>query len=570
MGELSECVDVQNWDGDAERWESVLEKEANEDPFAMASDDPQNADGQSVRESLPCRVRSHIRSVVDSSSFELLIGLVILANCVNIGLDQHNRLHKDSLEYVETMENIFIAIYVIELVLRFTSHGVYALRDRWVIFDCLLVTCSVFFQWVYPLLAGFKMTEAEPLTLLRAMRLVRVARAIRVLYQFRTLWMLLMGLLGSAGTVVYTLVIMILLFFVFGVAGIELTNFNAKAIETSEFYDPEFRELTDKYFSSVVGAMMTLMQFATADTINEVYRGFIVKEPYLVFYFGLVIVVVQIALMNLVTGVIVNSAMEQANSNKEAEKVLRLRQKKLMLRKIRKALKRIDEDHSGEISLQEMMDMSDSDWELLVEVLKGCRSEDPLALFKAVDVEDRGVVDIEEMCQHIWKEFTSKVPANVAGMQQVLSFCVDQSKAFLEQQDEVMEELDRMQQALRRAETRLNVSMLHAAERAPGGEIGKPPARFSEGESACQRASADSLLSAETLSTVAEEPRAASNEKVLALKRSLRDAAEGNRFADVRALADRIEALVSASARPRLVAGLGSRASDCSGCWGLH
>merc|ERR1719422_2371611 len=105
--------------------------------------------------------------------------------------------------------------------------------------------------------------------------------------------------------------------------------------------------------------MLTLFQFVCLDSVGAIYRPLVLKQSHLVFYFVGIIMVVPIVLMNLVTAVIVNGAIEQAGQDKEARAVHQ--EQKQMIRELARIFVSLDEDDSGKVSLAEIQKISLTD-----------------------------------------------------------------------------------------------------------------------------------------------------------------------------------------------------------------
>ena len=143
-----------------------------------------------------------------------------------------------------------------------------------------------------------------------------LVRTVRLFAQFKVLWMLVRGLLGSINTICFTFIILFLLVYVFACVAIELIT---KAPLRGN--DSEFDMLVDLYFKDMWTSMMTLTQFVNLDSIGGIYRAIIPYNLFVyTFLFSGFILIVSVALMNLVTAVIVEGALEQAISDKEAAK----------------------------------------------------------------------------------------------------------------------------------------------------------------------------------------------------------------------------------------------------------
>eukprot|EP00913_Durusdinium_trenchii_P030381 g28458.t1 len=113
--------------------------------------------------------------------------------------------------------------------------------------------------------------------------------------------------------------------------------------------------------------MLTLMQFVTVDSVAIIYGPLVRKNGkyYLAIYFCAIILIVSIALMNLVTAVLVEGALENAQNDKEADKEIEavpmdVLPKELFEKSGISSMKEIfailDVDGGGELSQDEFVD----------------------------------------------------------------------------------------------------------------------------------------------------------------------------------------------------------------------
>merc|ERR1712118_424532 len=102
--------------------------------------------------------------------------------------------------------------------------------------------------------------------------------------------------------------------------------------------------------------MITLVQFVTLDSIGAIYRRMIPLKPvyYSIFFFSFILVV-SISLMNLVTAVIVEGSLDQANSDKEVNSAYKAAAMKKLIPQIRDLFKQMDADGSGDLDLDEVL-----------------------------------------------------------------------------------------------------------------------------------------------------------------------------------------------------------------------
>ncbi|CAD7955155.1 unnamed protein product [Amoebophrya sp. A120] len=352
------------------------------------------------------KLRYHVQWMLSLQKFDAAIGIVILMNSITIGIESHYEITGQSTSFFADIEHIFLSIYMLELLARFYGFGLGCLKSGWVMFDAILVFVGVLSTWVLPSIFSETPEELGPLLVLRVLRLLRLARAVRLLVAFKTLWMLVRGLLSSAGTMCYTFVLIFLILYVSGVLAVELITKNKSQYAD----DAQLAAIVDNHFNGLFDTMLTLVQFVTLDSIGGIYVPMIRREPGLAIFFMGFILIVSVALMNLVTAVIVEGAIEQAKSDKEVQAAYEAQRLQRMLPELRIMFEALDEDGSGDISKAELVHGLNSDPALKDELCGIMGSDDPLELFEMLDTDGGGEVSIEEFCDQILKTVTSNRP----------------------------------------------------------------------------------------------------------------------------------------------------------------
>lgn len=361
-------------------------------------------------------MRYRILQMLSSQTFDTLMGFVIVVNSVTIGLELSFRLEGKETMILEDLEHFFMSAYLGELLLRFYAFRGKCLSDQSIMFDCVLVVSGVLVSWV---MRPMGLAESEGgfdsavMVVMRTLRLMRLARTVRLLVKFRVLWMLVRGLMSSAGTMLYTCILLVIVLYVLACVGVEMVSLNELAIgndKTNTEPNEEFQAIVQSSFPSVAVTMMTLVQFICLDAIADIYKPLIQLDPYLLTYFMGTILVIGIVLMNLVTAVVVNSALEQAFQDKEMQQAQQVQQKTKLLKELRKLFERMDLDSSGFVSREEILSISDSDRQLLQNTLS---IHDHAEIFDALDVDGSGSLQIEEFCDGIWHVAMSSAPIEI-------------------------------------------------------------------------------------------------------------------------------------------------------------
>jgi len=387
-----------------------------------------------------CQVCLH--RIMSTGFFDFVMGVAILANLACITSEQAHRLHGRDVSGYDLAENIFLSVYVVELLARFYVWGRSCLESNYVVLDSLIVLTGVVTNWVIKPIFG-DVDGLGPLFILRIARLVRLIRALRLLIIFRELWMLVAGLLNALRTMLYTLFLLLIILYAFGSVGLELLANHA--LVKGDAADLDFKAIVDANFSDLPTAMLTLLQFVMFDNIVYIYKPLVTRDWSLLIFFVMVILVLGIVLMNLVTAVIVNSALEQAIQDKDLTKSIEQAKKKKLVKEMRRVFMRLDEDGSGEISRNEIQNISIADKEILQKLMG---MNNPLEIFDALDVDGDEEIGIAEFVDGIWQVIISDTPIHVKRMEKQMAYLRQEIREtqdlcleFQQKMDEKMEVL---------------------------------------------------------------------------------------------------------------------------------
>lgn len=365
--------------------------------------------------------------------FDTMIGMVILANAVVIGMESQARAWmplgcsmdcdcKDQVDptqvctkpsmWLTVVDYCFYAVYLTELVLRFAVYGVLVLKSHWVKFDTFLVTAST----VDIIVNLVSTTEVlNQVMLVRLLRLARLARALRLMVQFQTLWQLVQGLFHSIGTLFWTFLLVMLLMYIAAVTGMELIK-----IDQELPVDHPYNAAASLCFRDTMDAILTLLQVFSFDSIGGIYRPLVKQNVFCFVYFVLAMLILSIALMNLVTAVMVNSSLDQASQDKEAKKAWEAARKAKQMESLKNMFLELDEDGSGELSLEELLDAPESATDQLKEI---AGSSDLEELFGLLDYDGGGTVGVEEFCEGVLK--ASSAPPGAMELSSLVKQCAE-------------------------------------------------------------------------------------------------------------------------------------------------
>jgi len=167
--------------------------------------------------------------------------------------------------------------------------------------------------------------------MLRVLRLLRLVRVVRLVKVCRPVWHLVAGLRKCLSTMMSACLLLFLVIYMFACFGAELITKQYRG-------DAEVGAVVATHFSSLPKIIMTLFQFVSMDGASDIYGPLVSRNPLLVVYFLLLVVVVSFALMNLMTAVVVDGAL---TSTVQKDQAIMKHYSRMRLKAVNPALKEL-------------------------------------------------------------------------------------------------------------------------------------------------------------------------------------------------------------------------------------
>lgn len=284
------------------------------------------------------------RSCIDTPYANGFFGGVIMLNAIFIGIESDHRIRSDG-NWVAwyLVDNLFLSIFISELLLRFWSLGCRsALRDHWNIFDLTIVTFGALDSWV--LHFAVSDSEGQVLGLLRLVRLLRVLRIVRLFRFFRELQLLANGILGALRAMVWAALLIILALYLSAVLA---TNLIGKSDGVKR--DDEI----GVWFGTILSSVFTLFQLMTLEDWPDILRRVMAEEPLAWMFFVPFMMFMNFAMLNVITAVVVEKVFNIAQSEAVEEARREERKRTGTLRKIKQLFDVIDKDGNMLLELDE-------------------------------------------------------------------------------------------------------------------------------------------------------------------------------------------------------------------------
>ena len=384
------------------------------------------------------------QAIARSDRFEKLTLLVISLNAIYIGVDADRNEAATMLDAAwpyQVFDNGFCFYFTLELIIRFGAFQSKrnCLRDRWFVFDCLLVMLMVAETWVLTLIVLFigGVSGGMPTGPLRLLRLLRLSRLVRLLREMPELLTLINGMRVAARAVSSALLLICMLNYVFGIV---LLMFLGPVTEVEE------------HFGTLGLCMWTLIFSGTfldgTKDMVDLLRQLPEEYPWILGWamiaiFSLYVLLTNVTVMNMLIGILceVVSAVKQ-----EDEEVVAI---DFMKEHLRKMLTDLDQDQNENISKKELQAVVDDTRAQAVLAELQVKPEDVIDLTEYLFEEDADAGREQEVTREELLEVILKIRgARAISNQDIIDVRCDIRRIVQRQTGLVLREVDQLQRRM--------------------------------------------------------------------------------------------------------------------------
>jgi Ca2+-binding EF-hand superfamily protein len=394
---------------------------------------------------------------------------MILINTIFIGwqiqwladrAEQHLRrnesLPMDEPVILFVMQFIFCVFFTTELGMRWIAEGCrdffYSNDMWWNILDVVIVVFGLIDIVVDMLVRASAWTSADAakffdaisvLRGLRVMRIVRMARVIRVMKYFRELRIMIFSILGSLKSLTWVVVVVGMVFYIFGVAFVgavlghwETLESGNNGKEPSFILEQESSKDLSEYFGTLDRAMLSLyMSMSGGEDWRIFYNALAPLPPHYKGLYLLFITISVFAVINIVTGVFVEHAMQSSALDREVVVNEELQTKKNYLKNMREVFEEMDEDDSGCISAEEFETRLNDERVIAYFNAMKLDVSDARALFRLMDYDQSGEVSIGEFLDSCYRLQGESRRIDMKMMEMELRYLQESFRSFKEAVD---------------------------------------------------------------------------------------------------------------------------------------
>eukprot|EP00930_Biecheleria_cincta_P001842 TRINITY_DN102933_c0_g1_i1.p1 TRINITY_DN102933_c0_g1~~TRINITY_DN102933_c0_g1_i1.p1 ORF type:complete len:634 (-),score=96.61 TRINITY_DN102933_c0_g1_i1:233-2134(-) len=353
------------------------------------------------------------RFLLRRPEFNVFVALMIFINVILIGVEVEFTATVPDSEFlaVFTWANIcFTVFFVIELIIRLIGLGPYEFfcgADRfWSILDTLLVALSLI-EGMFLMMesSGFESSQFRAFRIMRVARTVRGIRVVRVVRVASSLRTLLFSIVNTLKSLMWTLVLLCLIFYGFGVVLTQVVVDFCKEEQGLSSGTPGHSEVPTCgsaglaiHWSSLAKSMFTLFKsISNGISWHDAVTPLAEVDEMAVVFFLVFLTFTYFAVLNVVTGVFCQSAIEAASFDKDIAIQAQLQQREEYLKQFRLIFKELDQDDSDQVTQDELESKFREDPRLLAYFDSlGINAADAWTLFKLLDIDYSGCIDIDE------------------------------------------------------------------------------------------------------------------------------------------------------------------------------
>lgn len=342
-------------------------------------------------------LHSRVSRLVNSSSFDYAVGCMVLLNAGAIGAqvdwDARNPTEATPITY-KAINWIFCGLFTFELALRLITFGRKFFRNgdwKWNVFDFTIVVCQLAEELTSTIVdyfigsdLGSEYTNFTLVRVLRVLRLVRIMRFMRILRLIRELHTMVGSIIGSLRSFMWTVGLLFGLIYIVGVYITQIVADHMRSDPDPSDVDPALR----RYYGSLGSSVLSLFQALSGGVDWEALitpLDAVSSSVFIALFFSAYIAFSMFVMLNLVTGIFVDSAQRNIREDRDLE----------LVNRVHELFIKADDDHSGKISWEEFEEQLINPE--MMEYFKtiDLDTSEACYLFELLDVEGAGAISSE-------------------------------------------------------------------------------------------------------------------------------------------------------------------------------
>lgn len=355
--------------------------------------------------------RQRLRRLVHCSQFEVFFAVLIVTNSVLIGIeaDVLARSRQEQAPRVFfVLGSIYNLIFFLELMLRMLAEGKRYLEcEKWLwnSLDVLIVLGSVLEMSLEAVTLAAQ-SSGKDVHNISNMRIVRLIRLTRLLRAFRlpriirfisALRTLVYSIAVTLKSLMWAMLLLLLITYVFAIVFAQAVNSYLVRLEEAGTPLSETDHMLEHFWGNLIISMTSLFKSISGgiDWHEAVGPLGAVSFVWQVWFY-VFICFTYFAVLNVVTGVFCNSAIETAQNDPDMMSIALLEARRKYMRSIQKVFSTMDLDKNGSISIQEFEHHIQQESAQAYLAAMDIDVNDAWMLFKLLDTDGTNVIEFDE------------------------------------------------------------------------------------------------------------------------------------------------------------------------------
>jgi len=350
------------------------------------------------------KCRRHVHRIVVSRCFEIFFCIAILTNSVLLGVEVNHAVANPGNQQLLILFIVchgHTLIFCIELFLRFLAYesGVFFCGSQWawnwldiiIVFASVveLVTDSIHLNHSDRGNVSKGVSNARIVRIARILKLIRILRITRLLKFAHSLRLLVLQIVGAFESVFWALILMLLINYVFSMIFVQTVSDFLSGRDDDEYV------FLLRYWGTLPRTMYTLYKAVTGGVDWEIVVNPLADVHWVaVVIFMLFVFLVLFAVMNVLTGVFCQRAIEAAARDRETLVRAEIGEKRLFAKKAKELFNHLGSDEK--ITYQQFEAHMQDEQVVAYFSILGLDHHDAWDLFKLMDADRSAVIDIDE------------------------------------------------------------------------------------------------------------------------------------------------------------------------------
>jgi len=302
-------------------------------------------------------------------------------------LDRYCGCSKVKTDHLRYSAAYLLPLFFLEWFLRLWVEGFEAFTRSVFLIDTL---CTWIFSLLFPLIS-IAHPNISWLISLNVFRIVHIADSLTLVTRSQYVNIILRGFKASLRTLASSTILLTVTSYIFAVVGTGTLGHTNKS-----FFFDQSAFLRSESFDSLFSSMVTLTRFLLHDDALDVVEDIAVDIPLIYIYYFLFIATHTFVVMNLIIGVIVDTALEISTTDEEIKANINHARHLKMERELATIFSKLDKDGSGSVTFEEFLRAFDiKEMKFMLQALE-VDEKDLISLFQSLDDDNVGTLSLNE------------------------------------------------------------------------------------------------------------------------------------------------------------------------------